>query len=283
MHAKCITSVKDPTDKGLLASIVLTMSLFASALSIPATASEQTSGNQDQPTIRFCYQDTELYPAYLGNGSEVPAEKPGVDIELVQKITARAGSSVSLLRYSWKRCLALLSAGRIDSIISSFRPERAQLAVFPMKGDQADDSKKITTSGYYLYHLNTGNTFWDGKNLMDPSISIGAPMGYSIVADLRRMNANVMEAGTTSGLLNLLSYGRFDAIAAPGNMTDAIIRQNITRFSDIVRDPEPLTENAYFIVFSKTFAEQHPSLVKSVWQNTEIVRQALREELLLKY
>lgn len=243
----------------------------------------QLGGSENQQTIRFCYQDTELYPAYLGNGNKVPSDKPGVDIELYQKIAEQAGANVTFVRYSWNRCLALLSAGRIDSIISSYRPDRAQMAVFPMQGDEPDDTKKITTSGYFLYHLNKNVTYWDGKKLLDPSISIGAPMGYSIVADLRDWKANVTEAGTTKGLLNLLRYGRFDAIAAPANMTDAIIRREITLFSEIVRDPIPLKQNAYFIVFSTAFAQNNPSLVERVWQYTETVRKQHREQILLKY
>ncbi len=243
----------------------------------------QLDGSKNQHTIRFCYQDTELYPAYLGDGSEVPSDKPGVDIELYQKIAELADAKVTFVRYSWNRCLALLSAGRIDSIISSYRPERAQTAVFPMAGDKPDDTKKITTSGYFLYHLNKNATYWDGEKLLDPSISIGAPMGYSIVADLRGWDANVTEAGTTKGLLNLLRYGRFDAIAAPANMTEAIIRREITLFSEVVRDPIPLKQNAYFIVFSTSFAQNNPSLVERVWQYTETVREQHREQILLKY
>lgn len=245
-------------------------------------AAELTVG-KNRPTIRFCYQDTELYPAYLGNGREVPSDKPGVDIELYQKIAEQAGGSVTFIRYSWNRCLALLSAGRIDSVISSFRPERAKIAKFPMRGDGPDPGKRITTSGYFLYHLDKGVTYWDGQKLLDPSISIGAPMGYSIVADLQKWNANVTEAGTTKGLLNLLRYGRFDAIAAPGNMTDAIIRREITLFSEIVRDPQPLKQNPYFIVFSESFTKNNPSLVERIWQNTETVREEFREQILLKY
>lgn len=267
--------------------LALSVQVFAYALLLgmqsgAGYAAEPTMEN-DQPIIRFCYQDTELYPAYLGNGRDVPSDKPGVDIELYQKIAAQAGAKVTFIRYSWNRCLALLSAGRIDSVISSFRPERAEIAKFPMSGDVPDPEKRITTSGYFLYHLDRGMTYWDGKRLLDPSISIGAPMGYSIVADLRKWNANVTEAGTTKGLLNLLRYGRFDAIAAPGNMTDAIIRREITLFSEIVRDPEPLKQNPYFIVFSARFTENNPSLVERIWQYTETVREEFREQILLKY
>lgn len=235
------------------------------------------------PKIRFCYQDTELFPAYLGNGNIVPAERPGVDIELYQIIAERAGAEINFERYSWNRCLALLSAGRIDSVISSYRVDRAAYADFPMKAGGLNRDQRITMSGYYLYHTKKSITLWDGEKLTDPSISIGAPLGYSIVADLRAMNAKVTEAGTTDSLLNLLRYNRFDAVAAPGNMTDAIIRSDFTRYSDIVRDPVPLKENDYFIIFSKKFTSQHSVLVKDIWAFSETVREQFREALLAKY
>ena len=234
-------------------------------------------------TIRFCYQDIELYPNYMGEGAEVPSEKPGVNIELYNLVAANAGAAVQYFRYSWNRCIALLTAGRVDSLIASYNTERASLAKFPQANGQLDASKRITTSGYYLYHLKNDTTYWDGEKLLDPSISIGAPLGYSIVNDLRAMNANVTEAGTTGSLLNLLLYGRFDAIAAPGSTTQAMIRADITRLINVVRDPAPLKQSAYYIVFSDSFAARNPALVEEIWNQSKLVREQFREELLLKY
>lgn len=243
----------------------------------------QAPNSGPKPTIRFCYQDIELYPNYMGEGSAVPSAKPGVNIELYNLVAANAGAAVQYFRYSWNRCLALLTAGRVDSLIASYNAERASLAKFPQNHDQLDASKRITTSGYYLYHLKNGTTYWDGEKLLDSSISIGAPLGYSIVNDLRAMNANVTEAGTTGSLLNLLLYGRFDAIAAPGSTTQAMIRADITRLINVVRDPAPLKQSAYYIVFSDSFAAQNPALVEEIWNQSKLVREQFREELLLKY
>lgn len=249
-----------------------------------AIAEQNSTSNTDAGiTIRFCYQDIELFPNYMGSGSAVPDEKPGVNIELYTLVADQVGVDVQFFRYSWNRCIALLSAGRIDSVIASHSPMRAAVADFPMTADAPDPARRITTSGYYLYHLDDGITYWDGKQLVNPTISIGAPLGYSIVNDLRAINANVTEAGTTGSLLNLLLYGRFDAIAAPGSTTDAMIRADFTRLSNVIRDPEPLKQNAYYAVFSKTFTAQNTDLVSAFWAQSKTVREQYRELLLQKY
>lgn len=273
---------------GLSRSIaIISACLFAVvALYAPSATRALQDGsteNASPTTVRFCYQDIELFPNYTGDGSDVPAEKPGVNIELYNFVAEQVGVDIEYFRYSWNRCIALLSAGRIDSIISSYSPARAAVADFPMAGDLPDPARRITTSGYFLYHLDNGKTYWNGKQLTDPSISIGAPLGYSIVRDLKAMNANVTEAGTTGGLLNLLLYGRFDAIAAPGSTTEAMIRADITRLVNVVRDPLPLKQNAYYIAFSKNFVAQNPDVATAFWSNSTIIRDQFRESLLRSY
>lgn len=234
------------------------------------------------PTIRFCYQDTELFPNYIGEGASKPATAPGVNIELYDLVAAEVGASVAYMRYSWNRCLALLTAGRVDSVIASYTEERARIADYPMANGLPDSNKRITTSGYYLYHRGS-EPFWDGSRFLKSAITVGAPMGYSIVEDLSQRDVKVLEAGTTASLLTLLRYGRIDAIAVPGSTTDALIRNDVTQFAMIVKDPVPLRQSAYYIAFSKTFAEEEAALVHAIWDALPAVRTENRERILATY
>lgn len=249
-------------------------------MSLPAIS--QDADTAGRAKVRFCYQDSELYPNYTGTGSAKPSILPGVNIELYDLVAKKAGAQVSYSRFSWNRCVALLTAGRVDSLIASFNPERVRFAAFPMINGQPDPEKRITTSGYYLYHLGN-RPLWDGTKFVDPSITVAAPLGYSIVRDLMDRNINVVEAGTTAGLLKLLRVGRFDAIAVPGSTADTIIRNDITQFAMIVKDPAPLRKSPYFIVFSKAFAAGNRALVEAFWNTVPDVRTRFRDQIIAKY
>jgi polar amino acid transport system substrate-binding protein len=248
--------------------------LFGFVLTIPVSG---------QPVhFRFCYQDTELFPNYIGRSSAKPTENPGVHIELLELITSEAGASVSYMRYSWNRCLALLKAGKVDSLIASYNTSRAAIAAYPFKDGALNTDQRITTSGYYLYHQGT-TPLWDGKNFLKPNIVIAAPLGYSIAADLKAKNLKVMEASTTEQLLSLLYINRIDAVAAPGSTADAIIRREANRYSGIVKDIPPLKQSPYFIIFSHGFYAHNKKLVETIWKTSETIRQSHRQALVEKY
>lgn len=249
-------------------------------LAHPATAQQETE--RPQGGFVFCYQDTELFPNYMGAGTAVPETRPGVNIELVDLVGEQVDVPVHYVRYSWNRCLALMTAGRVDSVIASYTDDRAEIAVYPMAGTVPDAERRLTTSGYYLYHRKDSQQ-WDGERFADPDITIAAPLGYSIVRDLNRLNMAVVEASTTEGLLNLLIYSRIDAVAAPGSTADAIRRNDVTKYASIVKDPAPLRQSPYFIVFSKQFAETNPALVERVWAAVPNVRRTYRASLLEAY
>ncbi|WP_262693220.1 substrate-binding periplasmic protein [Kordiimonas aquimaris] len=232
--------------------------------------------------LRFCYQDTELFPAYTGDGPQKPLTFPGVDIELLDTMAENLGVTVQYFRFSWNRCLALLKAGRIDSVIASFSEDRKDIARFPMKGAQPDDSFHLTSSGYYLYHLGE-QPIWDGYQLLDPGLMIATPLGYSIGRVLKNRNFNIIETSTTRELLSLLLYKRVDAVAAPGNAADAILRNEPEQYKGIYRDATPIQENLYYLVFSYQFAAENPDLTKAFWQQMLQARIVRRDLVTNKY
>lgn len=263
---------------------MITVSMLFFGMAFPACAEAASSRPplQSANKILFCYQNTELYPNYIGSGSAKPESKPGVAIELLDLIAADAGVSFRYVRYPWNRCLALMAAGRLDSVLASYTQERARLAVFPMQGARPDLTKSLVSSSYFLFH-RSGQRQWDGKEFTNPAITVAAPLGYSIVGDLQAKNISVMEAGTTKDLLDLLIYNRVDAVAAPGTAADAIIRDDVTKYSSINKDPIPLRESPNFIVFSHRFATENNETVERVWQSAMKIRDTQRDAILKKY
>ncbi len=233
-------------------------------------------------TLRFCYQDKELFPNYMGETNTKLADRPGINIELVDQIALNLNLNVLYVRYSWNRCLALLKVGRVDSLIASYNKDRAEYAVYPLAGEGLDIENRINTLGYYMYH-NAGPPIWNGEGLIDTKAVVAAPLGYSVVKVLRDIGINVVETGSPEDILKLLLHRRVDAIAAPGTTADALIRADITRYSDIEKDPIPITKRPYFIVFSQKFSDVNPALTKAIWQQTANVRSAYRQQLIDKY
>lgn len=233
-------------------------------------------------TITFCYQNKELFPNYMGEQNTKAARNPGINIELVDQIALSLNLDVQYVRYPWNRCLALLKAGRVDSLIASYNESRAKYAIYPMNGNNLDVEKRINTLGYYMYHT-AGSPVWNGIGLTNSNAVVAAPLGYSVVNVLRSIGINVVETGSPDDVLKLLLYKRVDAIAAPGTTADALIRADITKYGDIKKDPIPITERPYFIVFSQKFSGQYPELTKAIWQQTTSVRTAYRQQLVDKY
>lgn len=250
----------------------------AAAVTEAAVATEES----ESPKITFCYQDTELFPNYMGEQKIKLATMPGINIELVDKIAQTLNIKVQYVRYPWNRCLALLKAGRVDSLIASYNKDRAEYAVYPMAGDGLDLEKRINTLGYYMYHT-AASPVWSSEGLINKTMMVAAPLGYSVVKVLRDREVNVVETGSPEDVLKLLLHKRVDAIAAPGTTADALIRANMQKYSMIKKDLPPITERPYFIAFSRKFSAENPAFTMAVWQQTAYVRGTFRQQLIDKY
>jgi len=263
--------------------ILATLSMvFAVNTAVPNSWGSLAAQEPTPLAIKFCYQNKELFPNYMGEKSSKLADNPGINIELVDKIALNLNLNIQYVRYSWNRCLAHLKAGRVDSLIASYNTDRAEYAVYPVTDNGLDIEKRINTLAYYMYHT-AGSPVWNSEGLIDSNTMVAAPLGYSVVKALRDRGINVVEAGSPEDTLKLLVHKRVDAIAAPGTTADALIRADITRFGDIKKDPTPITQRPYFIVFSQKFSGLNPELTKAIWQQTSSVRANYRRQLVDKY
>ncbi|HYE00637.1 MAG TPA: hypothetical protein VEH84_14735, partial [Alphaproteobacteria bacterium] len=164
---------------------------FTVSLGLAAAGMAQTK------TIRIAYSDTESFPNQMGT-TAVPADKPGVVVEMMQMAAKELGVELELTRLSNKRVLDGLKDGSIDGAISySFSKERAEFAKYPMKGDAPDGERRVSTLTYIIYKAKGGGVNWDGKAFQNLDKAIGANSGYSVVGDLKKAGAEVEEANAT--------------------------------------------------------------------------------------
>lgn len=230
----------------------------------------------------IAFEDKQQFPNYLGNSAQIDPTKPGIHVELVKMTAAEIGVELELVRQPWKRALENLKKGEVDGVFSgSFSKDRLELGVYPMKGDAPDEDLRIGTTSYSLYRVKGSPVNWDGKNFSGLTGSISAPAGYSIVADLKKLNVPVDESSSTTQDLTMLKAGRIDAVAAQEVTADELLKK--PEYAKVEKVSPPIVTKSYFLLFSHQIAQKDPDLVKKFWTTLAKNRVAKAEELAAKY
>ena len=234
--------------------------------------------------LRVAYDTDIQFPYYLGQSSVVPQHKPGAIVELVKLLETRVdGLKVSLARYPWKRCLRKLSEGKVDSVFnSSFKEERQEFGRYPTRNGLTDKRRRITTISYYFYKKKESSFSWDGEKVSNPQAIIGAPLGFSIVDDLKGMNLEVVQSHATLSNLQKLMRGMVSVVALQ-EVTADYYANNFGQFRDLVKVKPPLKTKPYYLMLSHQFTKQHPLLSEQIWDAIAQLRQEKLAELTQKY
>lgn len=237
-------------------------------------------------TISFLagYEDKEQPPYYMGMGQDVLAINPGVSVEIVKLLEQHIpGLKVAFVRMPWKRCLSELQTGSTDGAFNaSFKPERLEMGVYPMKNGEVDTSRRLTTISYSLYKMKNAALSWDGLKFINLTGMLGAPLGYSIVDDLRKLGAQVDEASGTRQNFEKLLKGRVQGVAAQDVTGDALLAQN-PAFKDIVKVEVPIVTKPYYLMISKQFVAKNPRLAETIWDTIGMLREKELNNIAAKY
>ncbi|MFZ5844308.1 MAG: substrate-binding periplasmic protein [Pseudomonadota bacterium] len=247
----------------------------------------------DDTQIRFlfAYEDRELYPFYAGDGEMVPVQ-PGVYIELIQQVARRHPQlRLELQRMPWKRCLISLMEGRVDALVASYRGERQQNGVYPLLPGQQPPAVtdhrpppaqlRISAQTYALYRHRDAKLDWNGSAFLDLNGAIGAPRGYSIVDDLRKLGVTVEESDNIYGALKKLQLKRLAGVAAFDVVADQYISHS--EFAELERVATPLVTKDYFLMLSHTFVRDHPAVAQALWQSLAELREQESAALYRRY
>ena len=230
----------------------------------------------------IAFEDKQQFPNYLGNSTEIDPAKPGIHVELVQMTAAEIGVELELVRQPWKRALDNLKKGEVDGVFSgSFSKDRMDIGVYPMAGDVPNEDLRIGTTSYSLYKAKGSPVGWDGKAVSGLAGSVSAPAGYSIVAELKKMNVPVEESPSTAQDLTLLKAGRVEAVAAQEVTADQILKK--PEFASVEKVSPPLVTKSYYLMFSHQSMAKDPELVRKFWATLAKNRAAKADELAAKY
>ena len=215
--------------------------------------------------VRLSFETKESPPRYLGEGTAIVPDKPGITIELLRLVEKRAGVRFEMQRVPWARSLYLLETNQVDGVFHmSFLPERQRFVAYPMKDGAPDRSRSIFTQRYHLYVRKGSRLAWDGERLSTDG-PIGTTRGYSVVKRLEALGANVEQENDLPGSMRKVLAGRLEGYAELENMANALIARHPDEMRDIVKLQPPLRAEPYYLVLSKGFQAREPALAERIW------------------
>ena len=225
----------------------------------------QLARADDAVTLHLVYEESPNPPRDLGTGAQVP-DPPGITIDMLRLVAQRLGIDLELLRVPWQRGLFMVQTGQADGIFhASFRKERMAIGVYPMKGDQPDESRAIFFQKYVFYVRAGSGVTWDGTTIRGLTQPIGATTGYAIAADLTAKGLPVETERNQLMNFRKLQEGRIDAYAELQTMADPYLAANGGPIDGIVRLDPAIVEKAYYLLLSHQFYAAHPELAEAIW------------------
>lgn len=231
--------------------------------------------------LRIGYNVNSSYPHFLGTGLE-PASPPGVSLDILNQIASDLDFDIEYIRRPGRRILNELKEDHLDAaFIFSYKPEREEFGVFPMKDNRPDGDKRLAVLSYYLYKMDGNAIGWDGKQFTNQEGVVGANSGYSIVKDLKNRGIKVEEARSTKNNFTKLRSGRVDGVADQGIVADAFIFKN--NISGITKVSQPIATKDYFLIFGHKFSDKYPDLRDKIWDEIAEYRDELTEKFMPRY
>lgn len=239
--------------------------------------------------LTLSYEDKEQPPYYMGNTEKVLENKPGVAVEMVLMLENMVdGLTVRLRRTPWTRCTQELKYNRVDGIFNaSYKKDRLKIGCYPttngMPGGPVDASRRITKISYSLYARKDTRMNWNGENISAIEQTVGAPLGYSIVGDLRKQGVKVEEAPSTTMNLQKVLWKRIAAAALQDVTADSIIRSDPLMYRNIRKLNPPIATKPYYLMLSREFVAKHPELAERIWDAIKVIRETQFDEIIIKY
>ncbi len=209
-------------------------------------------------------------------------EKPGISIEYMQLVEKRMNEllhprkfKINYGTYPWKRLMISMKSGVLDAILAaSFKQDRLQYGLYPMKDGKPDEARRMETHAYAFYSHKNNPVIWDGVKLTNLKGSVSVPRGYSIIAVLDKLNIPYETSSGTPNDFEKLVIGRSNAICALEDMGAAILRSDSKKYENIVKVMPALKSKAYYMMMSKQFFLKDRVLAELIWYAVADVRES---------
>ncbi len=220
-------------------------------------------------TILISTDASRWYPyTYVEEG-----EAKGIHIDIVSAALKNLGYEVIFKPFPWKRSLRMAEIGRSNAVVSaSYKPERAQYMHYPTDAASSKESRwRITQVGYVVVTPQQSDYEFDGDIATLPH-PVRAPLGYSIVEDLRKKGIVVTTASNFTQNMKSLIHSQKGVVITP--LLNAKMLSADTRFSAQFKiSPKEVAAKSYFMTFSKKNPNVTQQEMGNIWNEIKNLRE----------
>lgn len=227
----------------------------------------QAAGTQEE--LVFCYENENVRPWRSKTGA-------GLNFELLDSVAAELKLRFRYEGTPWKRCLFELKGNlHAGAIGASFKPERIEYGSYPgSSGDkQPDISKLIYLERYVVVRRKGSQVGWNGSTFEQLNRAVGAPLGYSVVDDLKKRDVQVDDGAHTAGtVLQKLMLERIDAAILLQGEMGSLLAEDARLKEKLEILPKPFAEKPYYLLLSHQLVQTRPELAARIWATTARIR-----------
>jgi len=243
---------------------------------------------QAEPVIpfKYCYENKEIHPWFLGSGSTVPKSNPGATIEFLRILDAQSPEfAIHYERAPWKRCLLNLELGIVDAVIGSYKPERVHLGKYPRKDDKLDSTRAFEIGSSYCLFVHKDSAInWDGNNFSgDRQLPVGVPSGYSIIDILTAKGMNIYQTKDKANALQLVQLKRLSGAALFCEGGKSLLERVQKKIPDVRVHSIPLKTHNGYMILSHQFYRKFPALAEEIWHRIATFRTEYYDQIREKY
>jgi len=190
-----------------------------------------------------------------------------LEVDKLKRLADGNGMTLAFKGVPWKRALVMIEKGVADGLINaSYKEDRAQYAVYPMKDGKLDSSRRLNPGKtYYIYKNRNSSISWDGTRFSRPDGPVAAKDGYAVIEDLKKhQNIDIVIKIREEQIIGDLIRGKIAAYAAME--TEAQAMKKIPNFDDkVVREPNPIRQKDYYVIFSKPSYDKKKDEIENLW------------------
>jgi len=193
------------------------------------------------------------------------------DVQYLQKlqdIATKNGIKIKFQPTPWKRALLMIEKGKADGVINaSFKSNRAEFALYPMKNGILDSNRRLNDGkSYYIYKNRKSTIKWDGKKFTDVDGAVGAVAKFAVIDDLKKhKNIKIEIRSNKISLIRDMAMGNIAAYADMIAEVDKVLKKHSQFAKRIVREPLPIRKKDYFLVWSKKTYKNKKVEMEKIW------------------
>ncbi len=216
------------------------------------------------------------FPYLMGTREQVDARRPGLAVEALRLLEPSLGVRFEFPRRPWRRALNELREGRLDALIyTPYREELEEFGVFPKRLNVVDERRRLLTENWNLYVQRTLGLDWQGK-LLGEMAPVGLVTGAPIILKLQAANIEYDEARDTLLNFRKLVRQRVRTVISDDLNGEFILRTHRNEFgSEIMNLSPPVSQEFYYLIFSKSFYERYGDFAEILWNNLSGVRESV--------